>query len=303
MPIKGNLNPVFLSKLLLWAAMAAWTTYLLCRRRVSLKARLLLLAAGVLVFGVAYAFLTRGGPNPNPVLSLRGVLSALLISHKVILPLFASLAFLLLLVFISNKSICGWGCQLGLLQDLLFRVSTPKWQPPFWLTNGIRIAAFLALALGLAVAGYDWIAGVDPFRLFTIRILPGGVALGGVVLIASLFIYRPWCRFLCPFGLLSWVVEQASLFRPRIDRGECRGCQLCVRACPSGAMADFYTGKRIHADCFACGACIAACPNPKALGWWKPTRRRASSGWRTTFMHSVHSPPPQSKEAKISRDE
>ena len=87
------------------------------------------------------------------------------------------------------------------------------------------------------------------------------------VLVVSLFIYRPWCRFLCPFGLVGWLVEQISLFRPRIDREECKECQLCVKACPSRAMADIYAGKKTHADCFACGACIQACPQNDALGW------------------------------------
>jgi len=87
------------------------------------------------------------------------------------------------------------------------------------------------------------------------------------VLAASLFVYRPWCHFLCPFGLLGWLVEQVSLFRPRINREECKECELCVQACPGQAMADFYAGKKLHADCFACGACIEACPREDALGW------------------------------------
>ncbi len=66
---------------------------------------------------------------------------------------------------------------------------------------------------------------------------------------------------------MSWLVEQVSLFRPRINREACQECQLCVKACPTNAMADFYDGKKIHADCFACGACIEACPREDALGW------------------------------------
>ena len=62
-------------------------------------------------------------------------------------------------------------------------------------------------------------------------------------------------------------MEQVSLFRPRINREACKECQLCVKACPTNAMADFYDGKKIHADCFACGACIEACPREDALGW------------------------------------
>lgn len=87
------------------------------------------------------------------------------------------------------------------------------------------------------------------------------------MLIASAFVYRPWCRFLCPFGLLGWLVEQGSLFRPRIDRDACKKCMLCVKACPGQAMSDIYAERPMRADCFACGACIEACPAEGALGW------------------------------------
>ncbi|RLC83919.1 MAG: hypothetical protein DRI79_13525 [Chloroflexi bacterium] len=42
---------------------------------------------------------------------------------------------------------------------------------------------------------------------------------------------------------------------------------MCIKACPTQAMADFYAGKKLHGDCFACGACIEACPVEDALGW------------------------------------
>ena len=53
------------------------------------------------------------------------------------------------------------------------------------------------------------------------------------MLVASLFVYRPWCQFLCPFGLLGWLVEQVSLLRPRIDRETVQVVPVCVKACPT----------------------------------------------------------------------
>ena len=177
------------------------------------------------------------------------------------------LVILLLMVFVSNKSICGWGCQLGLLQDLLHRAPLPKWKPPFWLSNTVRVIAFGALIAGLLLSGLDWIGLIDPFQLFSFSFTLWIGLFTVALLMASSFIYRPWCHFLCPFGLLGWLVEQVSLFRPRINREECKECDLCVKACPGQAMADFRAGKKFHADCFACGACIVACPQDDALGW------------------------------------
>lgn len=274
MPHQMTLNPLVLVKFVLWIVVVIVATILLRRRQVTSKVRVAFLAGGVLVFGLLFGLFISGGLNPNPVSSLRTLLTITLVQRQFVLPIVAMLLILLLTVWASNKSICGWGCQLGLLQDLLHRVPLPRWKPPFGLANSVRIVAFVGLVVGLVAAGLDWIGVIDPFQLFSFNFtLWIGVFSAGVIA-ASLFVYRPWCRFLCPFGLVGWLVEQVSLLRPRINRELCKECQSCVKACPSQAMADFYDGKKFHADCFACGACIEACPQEKALGWWTSVRAK-----------------------------
>lgn len=267
MPQGASLNPLILVKFALWMATIVVATVLLRRRKVTAKLRLGFLVGGVLVFGFVFGLLIPGGLNPNPVSSLRTLLTAGLVRRQLVAPVAAMLGILLLAVWISNKSICGWGCQLGLLQDLLHRVRLPKWKPPFWLSNGVRIAAFTALVGGLVALGADWIGVIDPFQIFSLEITWAIGLFSAAVLVGSLFVYRPWCQFLCPFGLTGWVVEQASLMRARIDREACKACQLCVKACPTHAMRDTYEGASVRADCFACGACIEACPREGALEW------------------------------------
>mgnify|MGYP006301488179 FL=1 len=266
MPTQG-LNPLVLSKFVLWLAVVAVATVLLMRHKLTARLRLFFVIGGVLLFGVGFGLLLYPGLNPNPPSSLRTLLTSIFVRGNGVPAVAAMLVVLLLVSWISNKSICGYGCQLGLLQDLLHRVPLPKWQPPFWLSNGVRILAFGGLIGGLTLASLDWIGVVDPFRLFQFELTVPMAVTGGLVILASLFVYRPWCRFLCPFGLVSWGVEQVSVYRPRIDRDACKGCQRCVKACPSGAMADFYADATLHADCFACGACIDACSVDDALGW------------------------------------
>jgi len=262
-----TLSPVLISKFVLWIVVIVAATVLLSRRKVTSKVRVAFLIGGTLVFGFVYGLAARPVVNPNPVFSVRNLLTAVLVRHQLVLPVAVMLIVLLLMVWLSNKSICGWGCQLGLLQDLLHRVPLPKWKPPFWLSNVVRVIAFVALVAGLVAAGLDWIGVIDPFQLFSFNFTLWIGLFSVIILIASLFIYRPWCRFLCPFGLLGWLVEQVSLFRPRINWEACKECKVCVKACPTQAMADYYAGKKLHADCFACGACIAACPREDALGW------------------------------------
>ncbi len=274
MPHQMTLNPLILLKFVLWIVIIIVATILLRRRAVTSKLRFAFLAGGVLILGIVFGLLISDGMNPNPVTLLRTLLAAALLKRQLMLPIAAMLIILLLTVLISNKSICGWGCQLGLVQDLLYRIRLPKWKPPFWLANTVRILAFVTLITGLILGGLDWIGFIDPFQLFAFKFTLWIGLFSISMLAASLFVYRPWCQFLCPFGLIGWLVEQTSLLRPRINRTACKECELCVKACPSQAMADFYSGKKIHADCFACGACIEACPQKDALGWWTSSQAR-----------------------------
>lgn len=265
-----TVNPLILVKFLLWIAVVVAATILLRRHKATKGVRLAFLVAGVLIFGFLFGALIPQGANPNPVASLRALLTSLLARGQLFPLIAVMLVLLLALVLISNKSICGWGCQLGLLQDLLHRVPLPKWKPPFWLSNTVRILAFVLLIVGLVVGGLDWIGVIDPFKLFSFDFTLWVGLASAAVLIASLFVYRPWCQFLCPFGLVGWLVEQVSILRPRIDREVCIRCQRCVKACPGQAMSTIYEGKTLRADCFACGACIEACPKEGALGWRSP---------------------------------
>jgi polyferredoxin len=212
--------------------------------------------------------------NPNPVLALRSFLGSLITGGNIASLMTGMLAAFLLISVVSNKALCGWGCQLGLLQGALHRVRLPKWQPSPWLTGTIRAGVFAGLVAGLTAGMLDIIGVIDPFRIFSLDLTIWVGMISAVILAGSLFVYRPWCRFICPFGFVSWLGEQVSLMRPRINREKCSGCRRCIKACPGGAMEHLYADRLLHADCFACGACIRVCPRTGALGWRIPAAAR-----------------------------
>lgn len=108
-----TINPLVLSKVVLWVAAAIAATLLLRRRAASPRVRLGFLRLGVVLFGFAYGALIPGGANPNPLLSLRNVLGALL-SGRVLVPLVAvMLGVLLAMVLISNKPSAVGGASSG----------------------------------------------------------------------------------------------------------------------------------------------------------------------------------------------
>ena len=263
---EAMINPLLLSKLVLWTASIIVATYLLKSKKLGGKTRLALLLGGTLVFGFVYGQLTR--PNPNPMTMVTNILLSLG-GFQVQVPLQLSvimLALMLVFTVASNRSICGWGCQLGLLQDALYHLPAPKFNVSRKVTIVTRIIFLAAIVALMFVLGLNLIGVIDPFKVFQLNltVISGAMVLG--VVMGSVFFYRPWCRFLCPFGLVGFVAEQFSFYRPRVDAAKCVGCMQCVKACPTGAMKDFYDGERVHNDCYACGRCLQTC-KVDALAW------------------------------------
>ena len=65
-----------------------------------------------------------------------------------------------------------------------------------------------------------------------------------VFVIASFFVFRPFCQFVCPFGLWAWILESLAINRIKIDRDKCIQCNKCVESCPTQAMKGIYQDKR-----------------------------------------------------------
>ncbi|MHA1207543.1 MAG: 4Fe-4S binding protein, partial [Candidatus Hodarchaeales archaeon] len=77
-----------------------------------------------------------------------------------------------------------------------------------------------------------------------------------IIGILSIFLYRPWCRFLCPFGAGSGFLGQFSSVKYR-RTDACTDCGLCERVCPTQeAAADSKKG-----ECYYCNRCIEICPH------------------------------------------
>jgi len=122
------------------------------------------------------------------------------------------------------------------------------------------LVQFVVLVAAVARAT-DIVEGIDPFKVFKPQVLGllGG-AFVATLLVLSLFVYRPWCHFFCPFGLAGWVAEKISIFKIRVDYDKCIACEACAKACPSTVMGAILKRDKMIPDCFSCGTCIETCP-------------------------------------------
>ncbi len=272
-------------KFVLWIVFLIIPFVLMRKKRMRPITRKWLLAISVLLFGVIL------GSDPSPMGTVKDAI-VLYGKHSAIFPpRMIALAVFLILVVAANKFICAWGCQFGVLQDLIHRLARksndrkgifPQYKPSFVLTNSIRIFTFTALIMVAFFWAYDIIEPVDPFKAYNPAHLgiAGSISVG-VLLAASIFVWRPWCHFFCPFGLVGWVFEKLSIFKIVVNYETCIRCETCAKTCPSTVMAAILKRDRVIPDCFACSSCIDACPT-SSVSLLASRRSRPPSGkWET----------------------
>ncbi|OGP69272.1 MAG: 4Fe-4S ferredoxin [Deltaproteobacteria bacterium RBG_13_47_9] len=252
------------AKFVLWFLFLGLVFFLVTKRRITSGNRRWVLLSGVVLFGIIL------GSDPSPMGTIKDAIGLFAKSGVIFPPRMIALTLFLILVFVANKFICTWGCQFGTLQDFIFRLNRDskdrkgilrQFKPSFVLSNTIRVVFLGAFVLVAFIWKMDFIEFIDPFKTFNPGkiILAGGIFVGAVS-VASLFIYRPWCHFFCPFGLAGWIVEKKSLFKVKVDYDTCIACEACVKACPSTVMNAILKQDRVTPDCFSCATCIETCP-------------------------------------------
>ena len=210
------------------------------------------------------------GKSPNPMEGAVKIFKSMVGLYPDPMAKVVAFLFFVVLAVVGNKLICGWACPFGSLQELLYslpilrRIKQQKL--PFVATNTIRTGLFAVMLLFL----FGIIGGrkgtviyhhINPFGLFDRDFETISVALTIVLaLVAAVFVYRPFCQLVCPFGLISWMVERFSVARVRVDRERCTECGACIKACPLEAAEGIVYAKILAADCFSCARCLSVCP-------------------------------------------
>ena len=188
---------------------------------------------------------------------------------------------LLMLGILLGRTICGWLCPFGLIQELLHKIPTKKIRKSrvtrlLSLTKYAVLAAFVIaiplwyrIAKGLPVPGFckyicpaGTLQGSVPLLLHpgnaNLKKVLGGLFVNKVtilvlVLTASVFCRRAFCRFLCPLGAIYGLSSRIALVGVKVDEKRCTGCKRCVSACP---MDIRKVGDR---ECVHCTACMRVC--------------------------------------------
>lgn len=180
-----------------------------------------------------------------------------------------------------GRTICGYLCPLGLIQELLHKIPTPKLKKNR-VTRVLSYLKYVILVVFVVAVPLWYVSQHYPVPAFCKYICPAGTFEGAIGLLAnpvnadkfsmlgilftrkfvimvlifggSVFIYRMFCRFLCPLGALYGLFAKINLVGVKVEPAKCTGCGACVGHCK---MDIRHVGDH---ECIHCGGCIDACP-------------------------------------------
>lgn len=210
------------------------------------------------------------------------------------------LGFLLLFGALFGRLVCGWLCPFGLVQDLLHKIPFPKklrrlpgdrvlkWLKYFILVGFVIVLPLTILDIvgqgqpwfceyicpsGTLFAGIPLIASNPPLRAALGWLFTWKAAILVVLLVLSVIVYRPFCRYLCPLGAIYGLFNPIALYRFRIDEDKCTKCGACQHAC----KLDIPVWQKPNStECIRCGDCRRACPH-SAIRTENPVSQRCGA--------------------------
>lgn len=188
---------------------------------------------------------------------------------------------ILLYGIIFGRTICGYLCPFGLIQELLHKIPSPKVKKGI-VTKCLSYLKYFILLIFVFIIPFWYSFESFPVPAFCKYICPAGTAEGAIgllsnpqnadkismlgliferkfiilsiIILSSVFVYRSFCRFLCPLGALYGLFSKVSAIGIKVNSSKCTDCGRCIHVCP----VDIKTAG--DSECVSCGKCISTCP-------------------------------------------
>jgi polyferredoxin len=170
------------------------------------------------------------------------------------------IVIMLILSFLFGRFYCGYLCPVGAVQEIGSLTPVPKLRLKNKIMPQLFRWVFFLVFIGAAVFLSLGILQFFGIRDFFYLVVTTGFFVFLIIIGLSFFLYRPFCRFFCPFGALASVPAMVSRFKiQRTD--QCIECKKCEQACPTNEA------KRadLKAECYLCHRCFDICPVEGAL--------------------------------------
>ena len=206
--------------------------------------------------------------------------------------------FIIVTVFLFGRGLfCGWMCPFGSMQEAIYKIARffglgrfqtklpQKWHDRLkWLKYSIFffLLAVSMFSMGLA----EKLSEVEPFKTtFLVGVMnrawPYGLFVAAILGL-SIFIERPYCKYICPLG--------ASLAMPSTFRWfslkrkqDCNSCKACATGC--GSQSIDADGRIDHRECLHCLDCMILYTDTKGCPpLAKERKRREKDGLEITAI-------------------
>ncbi|ORC36240.1 ferredoxin [Marispirochaeta aestuarii] len=174
---------------------------------------------------------------------------------------------------------CGWICPLGTVQEFISRIGRRLFGKrhnnfiPRAADRYLRYLRYLVLGwviYATAVSGVLVFADYDPyyalFNFWTGEVAVSAFVILALVLLAALFVERPFCKYACPYGAVLGLFNIVRVFGIKRNTDTCINCRACDRACPMNIQVSTAGRVRDH-QCISCLECSSetACPVPATV--------------------------------------
>ena len=204
--------------------------------------------------------------------------------------------FIIVTVFLFGRGLfCGWMCPFGSLSEAIYKVAgfvglkrfqtqlPQRWHDRLkWLKYAIFFGLITVSMFSMGLA--EKLSEVEPFKTTFLvgiqnRTWPYGLFVVAILGL-SIFIERPYCKYICPLG--------ASLAMPSTFRWfglkrkqDCNSCKACAVGC--GAQAIDADGRIDHRECLHCLDCMILYTDTKGCPpLAKERKRRERDGLEIT---------------------
>lgn len=214
---------------------------------------------------------------------------------------FYVVGFIMLFGVLLGRLICGFLCPFGLLQDLLHKIPVPKLQIPRKIDRPLRVLKYIIAAVAvilLPIFLTNQFGLASPY--FCKWICPAGTLEGGIplvlsneslramlgflfqwkigllllVIVLSLCVYRPFCKYLCPLGAFYALFNKFSFYQMQVDMEKCIDCKRCEIQCKMNVDVT----KNINAlECIRCGECQDVCPTNAITSGFIPFMKQSNA--------------------------
>lgn len=183
-----------------------------------------------------------------------------------------------------GRFFCGWMCAFGSFTDFVYRISQKIFHKRIRISEPMdRRMKYLKYAILLMIIIASWTLNASVFSSFSpwdvfgmlatvgkapdfsyvLSNLAIGLVLFVLIVLASAFTERFFCRYLCPMGAIFSLVSKPKIVKITKPAENCGNCRACTNACAMGIP--LYRMNSVDSgECIDCMKCVSVCPRKNA---------------------------------------